>query len=90
MKCCIVLQRGWVMVCELTNTRLDSLFLQATHCATVRTWGTSEGLGELCRKGPLAGTKLDKETDQRIPIHSIVKGPMELDEKGWDEWFRKF
>lgn len=90
MQCIIVLQRGWIMVCELQSRDWDSLFLKATKCATIRRWGTSAGLGELAKSGPLRDTILDKETDQQIPVFSIVKGPMECDEKGWAEWFQNF
>ena len=87
-KCIIVLQRGWVMVCELLDKKTDTLFLNATKCATIRRWGTTKGLGELAEKGPLKETVLDNEPDQQIPLFSIVKGPI-LCGKGWDEWFSK-
>lgn len=53
----VVLQRGWVMVGYFKKDGSDCKLEKA---ATIRTWGTSKGLGELALEGPKASTKLDK------------------------------
>lgn len=53
----VVLQRGWVAVGELDRSTAPQLTLR--NASIVRRWGTTSGLGELARKGPLKETKLD-------------------------------
>jgi hypothetical protein len=52
----VVLQRGWVVVGRYyrngTECRLE-------YSSVIRRWGTTQGLGELASKGPLADTKLE-------------------------------
>lgn len=56
MKHIVILQRGWIVVGDFwqsgTQCKIDNGFV-------VRRWGTSQGLGELAMKGPLAETILD-------------------------------
>ena len=56
IKICI-LQRGWVMIGRLERNG-DQCKLH--DASVIRVWGTTKGLGELAKEGPLSGTKLDK------------------------------
>ena len=51
----VILQRGWVFV-GVFSKKGTQCFLDSA--STLRTWGTSKGLGELVN-GPLTNTKLD-------------------------------
>jgi hypothetical protein len=53
----VVLQRGWVLVGYLSRNGSDC---KLENASVVREWGTTKGLGELAKSGPMAGTKLDK------------------------------
>lgn len=55
----IVIQYGWVLVgmyYELPDGRR-----RCTHCAVIRRWGTSDGLGEIALGGPTGSTILDAQ-----------------------------
>jgi hypothetical protein len=51
----VVLQRGWVVVGDVTPTG-DELTIE--NASVIRFWGTTKGLGELVN-GPTEKTKLD-------------------------------
>lgn len=53
----VVLQRGWVVVGEYSQTATEA---KLENAATIRVWGTTKGLGELAADGPTSSTKLDK------------------------------
>lgn len=53
----VVLQRGWVLVGKFERDG-DRCYLH--NASTIRSWGTTKGLGELAKDGPTKDTKLDK------------------------------
>ncbi len=53
----VILQRGWCMVGEFIRDGSDCLLKNAS---VIRRWGTSKGLGELAKNGPLSETVLDE------------------------------
>lgn len=53
----VILQRGWVMIGRLER---DGNECKLHNASVIRTWGTTNGLGELAESGKLTGTKLDK------------------------------
>lgn len=53
----VVLDRGWVVVGDVA---VDGSNLKISNAGVVRKWGTSQGLGELAEKGPLANTVIEK------------------------------
>ena len=55
----VVLQRGWVVVGEMTKEGNTCVLKNAS---VIRRWGTSNGLPELAENGPLTDTKLEKTT----------------------------
>lgn len=57
MKTILVLQRGWVVVGDLSDENDARVTL--TNASVIRRWGTKAGLGELALKGPQKDTVLD-------------------------------
>jgi hypothetical protein len=53
----VILQRGWIMIGKWERIGNDCKLHSAS---IIRRWGTTEGLGELAKKGKLAETILDK------------------------------
>ena len=53
----VILQRGWVMIGRFERNGSDC---KLHNASVIRKWGTSQGLGELARKGKLSDTVLDK------------------------------
>jgi hypothetical protein len=64
-----VLDNGFVFVCGDLTRDGDGYTLTRARC--IRTWGTSEGLGELVN-GPTTSTVLDRQ----IPIMSVPSHAM--------------
>jgi hypothetical protein len=79
----IVLQRGWVVVGEYSQTATEGTL---TNAATIRVWGTTKGLGELAEDGPTSSTKLDKAGTIRFERLTTV---LVLDVKDSDKWISK-
>ena len=65
----VVLQRGWVVVGDVS---VDGEHLVISNCSVIRTWGTTKGLGEIAYNGPTKDTKLDKCPDVRVHKLTIV------------------
>lgn len=53
----LVLQRGWVVVGRITREGSQVVF-SGGH--VVRRWGTTAGIGQLAKEGPLPDTVLDQ------------------------------
>ena len=53
----VILQRGWVMVGYFKRDGSDCVL---SNSSTIRTWGTTNGLGQIANEGPTSSTKLDK------------------------------
>lgn len=75
----IVLQRGWVVVgCLHKNGTEYSL----TKGAVIRSWGTTNGLGEIANNGPTKDTKLDSIPDSKFhELTAVIR--MKCDESNW-------
>lgn len=52
----VVLQRGWVVVGEYKR---EGDRVTVENGSVIRRWGTTQGIGELAKKGPLPNTVLD-------------------------------
>lgn len=76
----VVADRGWVFIGRVWK---GSESLKIQNAFVIRRWGTSEGLGELCIKGKLPDTILDKCLDVEIPNESI-KAIFSCDQEKWD------
>lgn len=74
----VVLQRGWVVVGDVT-TADDHLTIE--NASVIRYWGTTAGLGELVN-GPTPKTKLDKAGT--ITAHELaVVFALDVDAEKW-------
>ena len=65
----VVLDRGFVYVGDIHH---DGEWCVISNASNIRVWGTSEGLGQLARSGPLENTKLDKVGTVRAPARAII------------------
>lgn len=63
----VILQRGWVFIGRFSE-KGDMCYLDNAY--TIRTWGTSKGLGELALEGKKTSTKLDKAG--RVEFHRLT------------------
>lgn len=66
----VVADRGWVWVGQVTDDGGQFVKIAGARC--VRRWGTSEGLGELASKGPLANTRLDAPSDIKVSSRAVI------------------
>ncbi len=77
---CVVLQRGWVVIGKLTKR---GSYYNLKKASVVRNWGTTKGLGELIKLGPLTNTKLDP-TNGDVSFHELtVVMKIKCDEDVW-------
>ena len=53
----VVLQRGWIVVGRFSR---EGTQCKLSNASVIRTWGTTQGLGEIAKNGPTSSTKLDK------------------------------
>lgn len=82
-----VLDRGHVKVARSVEPQQHCLWLPVTDSRTVRRWGTTGGLAELC-DGPTAETVLDNLCPaESIPVRAILT-VMEVTDKGVEAWER--
>lgn len=65
----VVCQRGWVVV---GNVSEEADVLVITSTSIVRRWGTTSGLGQLAKNGPLEDTQLDPAGTVRVHKLSVV------------------
>lgn len=56
----VTLQRGWVVVGDVTKV---GDYLSISNAVHIEHWGTTEGLGQLAISGPTDETRLRKTTD---------------------------
>ena len=81
----IVLDRGFVVACRCPTPQDYALWLPVTDSRTVRRWGTTNGLAELC-DGPTAETVLDALVPvATYPVRAVL-AVLELTEKGRGAW----
>lgn len=84
-------ERGVITVGICQEDFKEALYLRMSSAAVIRHWGTSHGLGELARRGPLDNTQLDREG------HGVVLGKRHiikmikcLDCPGWDKYLATY
>jgi hypothetical protein len=65
----IVVESGWVFSGDVTD---KGEHITIDNAAVIRQWGTTEGLGELCLKGPTDNTVLDYCTAPAVPKSKIL------------------
>lgn len=68
----VVLDRGFVKVCECPDPEGYALWLPYRNGRTIRRWGTANGLSELLG-GPLENTVLDTPVPTgKLPVRAII------------------
>lgn len=77
----VILQRGWVVVGRWSQ---DGDMCKLDNAYTIRTWGTSSGLGQLALEGKQSSTKLDKAGHVEFHILTTV-AIMNAREDVWDK-----
>lgn len=50
----------------------DRDFIYITGGATIRRWGTENGIGQLAESGPTTETKLDRVPHVIVPNHAVI------------------
>lgn len=77
----LVLQRGWVIVGDVTRTEgSDEVVVE--NASVIRRWGTIKGLGELAQGGPTESTKLDAAGTVKVHKLGVVLA-MVSDKSKW-------
>lgn len=75
MKTILVLQRGWVVVGDLSETAEK---VTLTNASVIRRWGTTKGLGQLALEGPQRETVLDAcGSVEAHPLAIVLRVPCE-------------
>lgn len=75
----VVMDKNFVSVGRYSAT---TDWVKLENAAVIRRWGTSGGLGQLAKTGPLPNTILDPTPTEHIPMHAIIK-TIECDEANW-------
>lgn len=76
----VVLDKGFVYIGQVTT---DSIWCSITDARNIRYWGTTEGLGELC-KGPTSKTRIDLAGNIKAPMSSLIL-LMAVEEGKWKD-----
>lgn len=75
----LILQRGWVVVGELYK---NGHYLSLENASVIRSWGTTNGIGEIAENGPTDKTVLDK--CRTVKAHELTLVAMiECNQKKW-------
>lgn len=83
----MVLDRGFVVVGKARiSTELLYHWEWENRC-TIRRWGTTQGLSELCN-GPTDSTVLDMECTGKTPFRSVLD-ILHITEEGVHKWTKK-
>ena len=75
----VILDRGFVFVGDVSE---DGVWLLIKNARNIRRWGTSKGLGELAKNGPLADTKIDDAGTVRAPMRAVI-GLLQCEAASW-------
>lgn len=84
----LVIDRGYVLVARCVEPAYSGLWLTTGEGLTVRNWGTTKGLAELC-DGPTEGTVTDATFPAAgVPVRAILF-VLELTDEGVSKWGAK-
>ena len=79
MKQIVIAQRGWVFVGDVSRNG-EEVTIGGAQC--IRRWGTTKGLGELAKNGPLTNTVLDDMGTVRLHALAVVAS-LDCEESKW-------
>jgi len=65
----VVVESGWVFAGNIEDC---GDHIKSSECAVIRTWGTTNGLGQLALKGPTDETVLDMCNITYIPKSKVL------------------
>jgi len=81
-----VLDRGFVVIARCPDLLTVALYLELKNSRTIRSWGTSDGLGQLTQ-GPTDQTVLDAEIDREVvPVRAILR-VIDVEQAPWEARF---
>ncbi len=83
-----VCDRGRVLVGVPQQDAKDWFTLVLTHCAIVRKWGTTAGLGQLAAEGPRPETTLDLCPDGTTLNKRYVMETNPCNERAWAKYLK--
>lgn len=75
----VILDRGFVYVGDVA---IEGDWMIIRNARNVRRWGTTKGLGELAKNGPLTNTQLDPAGTVRAPMRAVI-GLVECEASSW-------
>lgn len=84
----LVLDRGFVLIARCVDLLTVALYLEATEVRCIRSWGTTEGLGQLI-DGPTENTKFDAVINREvIPVRAILR-VIDVNVDKWNKLYPK-
>lgn len=81
-----VMEERWVIVGVVQSRSVCGMKTILGRSATVRIWGTKQGLGELALLGPRESTKLDVEPDGVIINERYAMRTIPCNLEAWKKW----
>ena len=75
----VILDRGFVYVGDVS---ISDGWVVISNAKNVRRWGTSKGLGELAKTGPLKDSVIDPAGLVRAPMRALI-GLIECEASSW-------
>lgn len=78
----VILQRGWILVGKFERKGSDC---KLRYSSVIRSWGTTNGLGEIAENGPTSSTKLDKNHGLVEFDYLTVVATLSCNEEKWSK-----
>lgn len=75
----VILQRGWIMVGDLSKEGTE---FTLTDASVIRSWETGKGIGGVALSGPVPGVVLDPVGTARFHELTVV-ARLDVDESKW-------
>lgn len=75
----VILDRGFVYVGDVS---IDADWVTIKNARNIRRWGTTKGLGELAKSGPLKDSVIDHAGTVRAPLRALI-GLIECEASSW-------
>ena len=82
----LVCDMGFVLIGDVFPHPSDWQRVIVDHCATVRQWGTTRGLGQLALEGPQPETILDYEGNGVDVLRATILRAIPCNETAWENY----